>query len=183
MAGRLDVVELVGRVSVWFVPLLLVALPVWAHWRGVAVYDAFVEGASEGLKIGAEVFPFLLAIFLGVDLFRQTGALDAFVHVASPVLKTIGLPAEVVPLILVRPLSGSASLGILADILRGAGPDGLAGHLASIIQGSADTTFYVLSVYYGAVAVRRTRWSLAVGLIGDLVAVSTAILVSRLFFR
>lgn len=174
--------DLVARLSVWFVPLVVVLLPTWAYARGVPVYDAFVEGASEGLAIGREVFPYLLAIFLAVDMFRLTGALDVFVNLLSPLLRWIGLPAEVVPLILVRPLSGSASLGILADILRRSGPDGAVGHLASIIQGSADTTFYVLSVYYGAVGIRKTRWSLSVGILGDAVAVTTALLVYRLLF-
>jgi len=172
--------DVVSRASLWFVPLVLFGLPLYAYLKGVPVYEAFVEGAGEGLVIGVEVFPFLLAIFLAVDLFRFTGALDALARFLSPLLRLIGLPGELLPLVIVRPLSGAASLGILAEILRRSGPDGMVGHLASIIQGSADTTFYVLSVYYGSVKIRRTRWSLGVGLLGDAVALSAAILVTHL---
>lgn len=175
--------SLVSSLSVWLVPLLVTVLPLYAYVRGVPVYDAFVEGASEGLEMVWRIFPYLIAIFLAVNIFRSSGALDSLVGVLHPVLSRIGMPGEVVPLALIRPLSGNASLGILADILRKSGPDTLAGHLASTLQGASDTTFYVLTLYYGAVRIRHQRWSLWVGLFGDAVGLTAALIMTHVFFH
>lgn len=164
-------------------PCLLTLVPLYAFTRGVPVYDTFVEGAFEGLEMVWRIFPYLVAIFLAVNIFRSSGALDSMVRALHPVLSRIGMPGQVVPLVMVRPLSGNASLGILADILRKSGPDTLAGHLASVLQGSSDTTFYVLTLYYGAVRIRNQRWSLWVGLFGDAVALVVGLVMTQLFFR
>lgn len=171
--------DLLSAISTWAIPFLLAFIPIYGIVRGVPVYEAFIEGAEEGVRLSARLAPYLLAILVALGVFRDTGGLGLVIGALTPVLEPLGLPPEIIPLIVTRPLSGSGALGITADLIRTYGPDSGIGTVASIMQGSTDTTFYVLSVYFGSVGVRRGRWALVVGLVGDVTAFVAAALVWR----
>ena len=167
--------------SGWVLMLLLVGIPLYGWVRGVKVYEAFVEGAKEGFNVAVRIIPFLVAILAAVGAFRGAGAMDTLAKVLAPITGRIGLPAEVLPMALVRPLSGSGSLGLLGNIFStpGLGPDSYAGKLGSILQGSTETTFYVLSVYCGSVGIVRYRHALVSGLLADFTGLTASIVIAR----
>jgi spore maturation protein SpmB len=173
--------QVLESASGWILLALLVGIPVFALARGVKVYEAFVEGAKEGFQVAVRIIPFLVAILAAVGAFRGAGAMDALARVLSPVTGRLGLPAEVLPMALVRPLSGSGSLGLLGNIFAtpGLGPDSYAGRLGSVLQGSTETTFYVLSVYCGAVGIVRYRHALAAGLLADATGLIASVFIAR----
>jgi spore maturation protein SpmA len=168
--------------SSWALALILVGLPVYGLARKVKVYEAFVEGAKEGFNVAVRIIPFLVAILAGVGAFRASGAMDALAHVLGPITTPLGLPPEVLPVAIVRPLSGGGSLGIVGSIFAapGLGPDSYAGRLASVLQGSTETTFYVLSVYCGAVGIVRYRHALWAGLSADATGLVASVAIARL---
>lgn len=167
--------------SGWILLALLVGIPLYGWVRGVKVYEAFVEGAKEGFTVAVRIIPFLVAILAAVGAFRGAGAMDALARVLGPITTRLGLPTEVLPMALVRPLSGSGSLGLLGNIFStpGLGPDSYAGKLGSILQGSTETTFYVLSVYCGSVGIVRYRHALAAGLLADFTGLTASVLIAR----
>ncbi|HSN90106.1 MAG TPA: nucleoside recognition domain-containing protein [Anaeromyxobacteraceae bacterium] len=169
-------------VSTWAIPLLLAGIPAYALSRRVRVYPVFLEGAKEGFETGVRIIPPLVAIFVALGMLRGSGALEALTGLLEPVTGAIGIPASVLPLVLVRPLSGGAALGVVGDVLRSEGPDGYAGRLASVMAGSTETTFYVLAVYFGAAGVTRYRHALPAGLLADLAGFAAAVAVVRLLF-
>jgi spore maturation protein B len=168
--------------SSWAVPALIAGIPVYALARRVKVYPVFLEGARQGFEVAIRVIPALVAMLVALGAFRASGALDLVAAAVSPVTAALGLPAPVLPLILVRPLSGGAALGVVAEVLRSDGPDSYAGRLASVMAGSTETTFYVLAVYMGAVGITRHRHALAAGLLADLAGFAASVLVVRAFF-
>ena len=171
-----------GLVSNWLLALLVVGIPAYGYFKGVKIYEAFVEGAKEGFETALRIVPYLVAVLAAVGAFRSAGAMDALAKVLSPVTTLLGLPPEVVPLALVRPFSGSGATGILASILNDPklGPDSFAGRLGSMVQGSTETTFYVLSVYCGAVNIINYRHALVVGLAADATGLVASVLIARL---
>lgn len=173
---------LLESASSWLLALLLVGIPLYGWFKGVKVYEAFVEGAKEGFGVALRIIPFLVAILAAVGAFRGAGAMDALARVLAPVTVPLGLPAEVLPIALVRPFSGSGSLGLLGNVFAtpGLGPDSYAGRLGSILQGSTETTFYVLSVYCGSVGIVRYRHALAAGLAADFTGLTASVIVARL---
>lgn len=171
-----------AAVSAAAVPLVLCLVPLYAHLHRVAVYEEFVKGASRAVGLGLRLIPYLVAMLVAVGVVRASGALDAFTRVVAPLTRLLGLPADLVPLALVRPLSGSASLALLAEATRVHGPDSYAGRLAAVMVGCTETTFYVLTVYFGAVGVKRMRYAVALGLLADAAGLLSALLVCRLVF-
>lgn len=171
-----------AEASLWLVPVLVAGIPIYGLLRGVNVYQAFVDGAAEAWPITRQLLPYMVAIFTAVGLFRATGAMAAFVRMAAPLVGRLGIPAEVVPLALVRPLSGSAALALVIELMKVHGPDALAARIGAVMQGAADTTFYIVAVYFASVGVRRTRWALPVGLIGDLAGFLAAVWICRHVF-
>lgn len=169
-------------ISDWIVPVVLLGVPLYAYYRGVSVYDEFIEGAKEGLILTWGLLPFLIAMLTAVSVFIHCGGMDLLQRILSPLCDLFGIPVEVFPLAIMRPLSGSGSLGMTSGLIAEYGPDSFIGRLASIMQGSTETTFYVLTIYFGAVAIKRFRYALWVGLIGDLVAFITAFYLTILFF-
>ena len=163
---------------------LLVGIPLYGWVRGVKVYEAFVEGAKEGFNVAIRIIPFLVAILAAVGAFRGAGAMDALAKVVGPVTGPLGLPPEVLPMAIVRPFSGSGALGLLGNIFAtpGLGPDSYAGRLGSILQGSTETTFYVLSVYCGAVGIVRYRHALLAGLSADLTGLIASVVIARMLW-
>jgi spore maturation protein B len=168
--------------SAWAVPLLLAGVPLYALARKVKVYPVFLEGAKEGFETGVRIIPPLVAVMVALGLLRASGALEALAGLLAPVLGPLGLPASVLPLALIRPLSGGGALGVVGDVLRAEGPDSYAGRLASVMCGSTETTFYVLAVYFGAAGVTRYRHALPAALLADLAGVAAAVAVVRYLF-
>lgn len=164
------------------IPLIILFIVVYGMLKGVKVYECFVEGAKDGLSICLRIFPYLLAMILAVTALRESRALDYFIIFVTPVVKLIGLPAEVVPLVLVKPLSGSGALGIFAEILKKFGPDSYIGRVSSIIMGSTETIFYTLTVYYGAVHIKKIRHTLWAAIMADMTAIIMAVFFTRVFF-
>jgi len=175
-----------GRsISPWIIPGLMVGFLGFGLVRRVRVYEVFVEGAKDGFRVALRIIPYLVAILVAVDMLRASGALNAMVGLLSGITGRFGLPAEALPMALMRPLSGSGAYGILASIINDPtiGPDSYTGYLVSTLQGSTETTFYVLAVYFGAVQVRRIRHSLAAGLTADVAGVIFAVLACSFFLR
>ena len=172
----------IGALSLLAVPFLLVFFPLYAALRGVKVYEEFVEGAKEGFQVAIRVIPFLVAILVAVGMFRGAGGIEALKSMLAPLLTPLGFPPDLLPLVLVRPLSGSATTGLFAEIVQRLGPDSLTTRMAGTIFGSTETTFYVLAVYFGSVAVRRARHAVAAGLVADFVGVVASVTICRLMF-
>lgn len=171
------------KVSSWILPCLVIGFIGFGLARRVRIYEAFVEGAKDGFDVAVRIIPYLVAILVAVGMFKASGALDKIVGFIGPFTAPLGLPAEALPMALLRPLSGSGAYGILASIINdpSIGPDSYTGYLVSTLQGSTETTFYVLAVYFGAVSVRRIRHTLAAALTADLAGVVFAVLACRWF--
>ncbi len=164
-------------ISPWIMPGIMVGLLGFGVAKRVRVYEAFVEGAKDGFLVALRIIPYLVAILVAVGMFRASGAMDLLISPLSVVTDPLGMPADALPMALLRPLSGSGAYGIVADILNNPaiGPDSYTGYLVSTLQGSTETTFYVLAVYFGAVQVRRIRHALVAGLSADLAGVIGAV--------
>lgn len=174
-----------GRsLSPWILPGLMVFFLLFGFFRRVRVYEVFVEGAKEGFQVALRIIPYLVAILVAVGMFRASGALGAMVQWLGGWTARLGLPAEALPMAIMRPLSGSGAYGILASIVNdpAIGPDSYIGYLVSTLQGSTETTFYVMAVYFGAVQVRRIRHTLAAALTADLCGLIFAVIACRIFF-
>ncbi len=171
-----------STMAAWVIPAFLFLALVYAFIKKVDVFDTFVSGAQEGFATSIKLIPFLVGMLVAIGILRASGALDLFISVLTPVLTRFNIPGEVVPLAIMRPLSGSAALGITAELLQSKGPDSLVGRIASTMQGSTDTTLFVLTVYFGSVGIRRTRHALAVGLVADLAGLLAAVAVCNLIF-
>ena len=162
----------------------MVALLGFGAARKVRVYEVFVDGAKDGFLVAVRIIPYLVAILVAVGMFRASGALDVMVVAISPVTTLFGLPGEALPMALLRPLSGSGAYGVLASIINdpAVGPDSYVGYLVSTFQGSTETTFYVIAVYFGAVQIKRIRHALWAGLTADVVGIAAAVLICSLLF-
>ncbi|MBL5768313.1 spore maturation protein [Heyndrickxia sporothermodurans] len=169
-------------VSIWIIPILIGFILIYSVMKKTPAYESFVDGGKEGIKIAVSIIPFLVGMLVAITVFRASGALDFFVQLLRPVLDFLGVPSEIVPLALIRPISGNAALGIMSDILKVHGPDTFIGKLASTIQGSTDTTLYVLTVYFGAVGIKKMGDALKVGLLADLVGIGAAIIIITWMF-
>ena len=171
-------------IAPWIIPGLITGLLAFGVARRVPVYEAFVEGAKDGFQVALRIIPYLVAILVAVSMFRASGALEAVVTTVGSVTGSFGLPAEALPMALLRPLSGSGAFGILTATINdpAIGPDSYTGYLVSTLQGSTETTFYVLAVYFGAVQVRRIRHALAAGLTADLTGIIAAVAICWFLF-
>lgn len=173
---------IIETISNWAIPVLLVGIPLYAFFKKVKVYESFIEGAKEGFNVAVRIIPYLVAILAAIFMFRASGAMDIFVRLLSPITDLIGMPAEVLPAAIMRPLSGSGTLGIITELIQTHGPDSFIGRLASTIYGSTETTFYVLAVYFGAVNIKKTRHAVPAGLIADAVGILAAVFICHLLF-
>lgn len=174
--------EIVSIISMWAIPLIIVFIPMYAHYRKVPVYESFVDGAKDGFDTAIKIIPHLVGMMVAISVFRASGALDFIVSWFRPLLDMFGVPSEVLPLALLRPITGAGSLAFTTDLIKQFGPDSMIGRIASTVQGSTDTTLYVLTVYFGAIGIRRTRYALKVGLISDAVGFLAAITICMLVF-
>ncbi len=175
--------EIITEISRWAIPLTLLLVPLIAMLRGVSVFEIFVEGAAQGFTTAIKTIPYLVAMLVAISIFRASGAMELMVQTLSPVLNLIGFPAEVLPHAIMRPLSGSAALGIATDLIATHGPDSFIGQLVSTMQGSTDTTFYVLTLYFGSVGITRYRYAVISGLVADLTSLVASVFIVNQLFR
>lgn len=174
---------ILSAIGTYAFPAILFGVPLYAAFKGVKVYETFVRGAEEGFKIAVSTLPYLVAIFAAISCFRGSGGLDILSSALGAVLRPLGIPADVVPLLLIRPISGSGALALTGDLLRQYGADTPIGVLVSILQGATDTTFYVVTLYFGSVGIRKTRHTLLSCLIGDACGFVTGFLIWKMYFR
>ncbi len=174
--------EVMMAISVIAIPMIIVIIPIYGHAKGVKVYEVFTDGAKEGFQVALRIIPFLVAIFLAISAFRSSGAMDILTWILSPITNSIGMPGEVVPMALMRPLSGSGALGIMAELITTHGPDSFIGRLVSVMMGSTETTFYILAVYFGSINVRQTRHALPAALTADLAGMIASVVVCHAIF-
>ena len=171
-----------GVTSAWMLPTLVATLVLYGWVRGVRVYDSLVEGAKQGFQVAIRIIPYLVVILVVVGMFRASGGIDLIVGVLSPFTALIGLPAEALPMALLRPLTGSGAFGVLAETMTVHGADSLIGYMVSTFQGSTETTFYTLAVYYGAVGIRETRHTVPACLLADTAGILGAVFIVNLMF-
>jgi spore maturation protein B len=179
MATLRSILELI---SVFVLPLLIVGFPLYGLLKKVAVYEEFVDGAKDGFKVAVTIIPYLVAILFAIGMFRASGAMDFLVEGLRPVMGWIGVPPEVLPMMVIRPLTGSGSAAIVLDMIQQFGEDSILVKMAATMFGSTETTFYVIAVYFGAVNVRKTRHAVPAGLIADGVALLLSVFVVRWLF-
>ncbi len=173
----------INLISVFAIPLVLLLFLGWGIVRKVKVYEVFVEGAKDGFNVAVRIIPYLVAMLVAIGIFRASGAMDLLTAVLAPVTRLIGMPPETLPMALMRPLSGSGSLGIMTELMKVHGPDSLIGVMASTMYGSSETTFYVLAVYFGVVAIKNTRHAVLAGVIADVAGMLAAVWIVNLLFR
>ena len=174
--------EAISILSYFVLPTLIVGFPLYGLIKGVRVYEEFVEGAKEGFDVAVTIIPYLVAILFAIGMFRASGAMDFLIGALDPLLGLIGVPAEVLPMAIIRPLTGSGSAAIVADMINQFGEDSLFVKMAATMFGSTETTFYVIAVYFGAVNIRETRHAVPAGLFADLVGVLASVYVVKLLF-
>jgi spore maturation protein SpmB len=172
----------VSTASTLAIPFFISFFPLYAFARRVKVYEEFVEGAKEGFNVAVRIIPYLVAILVAVGMFRAAGGIQMLAQWLGPVLDRIGFPADLLPVVLVRPLSGSATIGLFAELVKAHGPDSFIARTAGTILGSTETTFYVLAVYFGSVGIRRTRHAVLAGLAADLTGVIVSFVICRAAF-
>lgn len=178
--------NVIAEISRWAIPLLLLLIPVVAYLRKVPVYEAFVAGAEDGFKTGVRILPFLIGMLVSIRIFVDSGALNIVSYWLQPLFELLGLDpnfAAIIPLAIMRPLSGSGALGVATQLINQHGPDSFIGRLASTLQGSTDTTFFVLTVYFGSVGIKKYRYALKLGLLADLVGLIVSVwIVTKTFY-
>jgi spore maturation protein B len=174
---------IITTISIWLIPFLICLVLVYGTYKRVPTYESFVEGGKEGFSIAVSIIPYLVGMLVAISVFRASGAMELIVNLFKPVLHMFGVPSEIVPLALMRPISGTGALGLTSDLIATYGPDSFIGRLASTMQGSTDTTFYVLTVYFGAVGIRKMGDALKVGLLADLVGLVSAIVIVSSVFK
>ncbi len=175
--------NLFTNLSAWMIPAIIVFIPLYAALRRkVPVYETFVEGAKDGFGTAINIIPHLVGMMVAISMFRASGALELLLSTVRPLFDWVGIPSEVLPLGILRPLTGAGSLAFTTDLIQNFGPDSMIGRIASTIQGSTDTTLYVLTVYFGAIGIRKSRYALKVGLFSDIVGFFAAIFICLYIF-
>lgn len=174
--------SLVSTISTWAIPIIIVFIPLYAAFKKVPVYESFTDGAKDGFHTAIQIIPHLVGMMVAISVFRASGAMDAMLSFVRPFFDWIGVPSEVFPLALLRPMTGAGSLAFTTDLMNQFGPDSMIGRIASTVQGSTDTTLYVLTVYFGAVGIRKARYALKVGLLADFAGFIASIVVCYMVF-
>ena len=173
---------IIDIVSLWTLPIIILIILTTAIIRKIPIYETFIEGAKDGVKVSINIIPYLTAIIVAISMLRASGAIASFANILSPILNKISMPADILPLAIVRSLSGSAALGVFSDIISTHDINSYTSKLAAIMLGSSETTFYVLTVYFGAVGIKKYRYALLTGLSADFIGIVMAIIVTRFFF-
>ena len=169
----------INFISILAIPLMIAIFLGWGFFKKVRVYEVFVEGAKDGFHTAIRIIPYLVAMLFAIGIFRASGAMDVLISIITPLTNLIGMPPDALPMALMRPLSGSGSLGIMTELMKVHGPDSFIGVLASTLYGSSETTFYILAVYFGSVNIKNTRHAVPVGLLAGMLA---AVFICRILF-
>lgn len=176
-------IKILSYISLIAIPIMMSIILLHGFVKGVSMYETFVEGATDGFKTAITIMPYLVAIFIAIGLMRKSGAIDYLIGFSEPLMTLIGVPPEVLPLAIMRPISGSGALAMLQDLLNTYGPDSFVGRLGSTMMGSAETIFYTMGVYFGAVGIKKGRHTVGAALISHLASMIAAVVICTYFFR
>ncbi len=174
--------EIMQLLSKFAIPFMIVGIISYGIIKNVKVYESFTEGAKDGFATAIRIIPSFVAMLVAIGVFRESGAMDLLVKLLTPVIEIFKIPGEIVPMIFMRPLSGSGAQGIMSELATNYGPESLLARMAAVMMGSSETTFYVLAVYFGSISIKKQRHALSVGLIADLAGFVSAVYITRLFF-
>lgn len=169
-------------ISNYFIPIVVILIIIIAFYKKVNVYESFASGAKDGLKMGVEIFPYLLAMIFGTNILLKSGIINDIFSLLKPLFSFFKIPVEVMPMALIRPISGNSSFAVMIDVIKNYGVDSKIGRIVSVMQGATDTTIYVISLYFGSIGIKNIRYSLKAGLFADLVTVIVSIFLVNLFF-
>ena len=164
------------------IPVMILFIIIYGVFKKVNVYDEFLSGATESFDMVLKIFPCLLAMILGVNIILKSGVIDLIYNLIRPVFNMINVPIQIFPMMIMRPISGTSTLAILNNIFSEFGPDSFIGRLGSVIQGSTDTTFYVLTLYFGSIGIKKIRYAMIAGLFADLVGITAAVIITKIMF-
>lgn len=173
---------MINTISLYLLPILIITILTIALVKKVPIYEEFTEGAKDGFTVSIKIIPYLVAIIVGISMFRASGAMESITNFLSPLLSLFSIPADAIPVMITRPLSGSATLGLFTEIAHNFGPDAYVTKLCAVLVGSSETTFYVLSVYFGSIGIKKFRYALLTGLLADVIGIVVAIFVCSLIY-
>ena len=166
----------------FIIPGIVFLIVFYGFYKKIDVYEAFINGVEEGLAMALKIFPTMFAMVVSIDILIKSNALNALITLVEPICFRLSIPKEILPLAFIRPISGSSSLVLMSDLLKTYGPDSFIGRVASLIQGSTDTTIYIIGLYFSSIGIKKIKYSLIVGLLADLFAIILSILVVSYFF-
>ncbi len=169
-------------ISNLILPLIVLIIIIYGVKKKVNVYETFTTGAKESFDMTIKLFPTLLAMILGINIFVKSGILQFILNLIKPILNLIQIPSEIIPLALMRPISGSSGIALLNNIIETHGADNIISQMASVIQGSTDTTLYILTLYFGSIGIKQTKYALKVGLLADLIGIISALIITKIMF-
>ena len=175
-------IKILNNLSIYILPFIIITIILYGLFKKAPIYENFTEGAKDGFHIAIRIIPYLIAIMTATAAFRASGAIEIIEKILSPILNYFKIPPDTTIIMLTRSLSGSATLGVLSDIINSSGVDSYASKLAAVITGSSETTFYVAAVYFGAVGIKKFRFALLAGILADIAGLVVAIIVCRIFF-
>ena len=173
---------MIEKISIYILPSIIFIILLTGVIKKVPVYEEFIEGAKDGFQVSVSIIPYLVAIIVGIGMFKASGAIDIIARSFGGILTKLGIPVDILPIMITRSLSGSATLGLFSDIATNLGPDSFVTKMAAIMVGSSETTFYVLSVYFGSIGIKKFRYALLTGIIADIIGIVLAVWVAHLFF-
>lgn len=174
--------SLMNIISLWALPAIIIIILTTGLFKKVPLYETFTDGAKDGFKVAVNIIPYLVAIIVAISMFRASGIIELIGQALSPMLSHFNVPADTIPIMIVRSLSGSAALGVFSDIAHNLGPNDYATKLSAVMVGSSETTFYILAVYFGAVGISKLRYALLVGLLADFIGIFAAVAVCNWMF-
>ena len=174
--------SIMNAISLWALPFIIILILTVGLYKKVPLYEVFTDGAKDGFKVAVNIIPYLVAIIVGISMFRASGIIEYIERISAPLLSHFNVPADVIPVMLVRSLSGSAALGVFSDLANNLGPNAYATKLAAVMVGSSETTLYILAVYFGSIKISKVRYALIAGLLADLIGIIAAIAVCNVLF-
>lgn len=175
-------IAIVQTISKFAIPLMIVGIILYGMIKRVKVYESFTMGAKDGFTTSIRIIPFFIAMLVAIGVFRESGAMELLIQALTPLTGKFNIPGELVPMMLMRPLSGGGAQGLMTEIITSHGPESMLARMAAVMMGSTETTLYVLAVYFGSVSIKKQRHALSVGLIADLAGLVAAVFITRLYF-
>lgn len=174
--------QIIDTISIWLIPSIILLVLTYGLVKKIPVYETFVSGAKDGVKVSIKIIPYLIAIIVAITMLRASGAIDIAQSIFANILNKLNIPIDIFPVMIVRSLSGSAVLGMLTDIANQYGPESFVTKLTAIMVGSSETTFYVLAVYFGSVGIKKFRHALYAGILADIIGIIVAIIIAKWLF-